>query len=88
MNKFKQLTKKLAIGLVIIVPVYLAGTGTGMYFVSKKITNEAKWAIQYPQHAKWAMERHDLIKRASEVLYFEDTNEGMTIIKPFTKEVK
>lgn len=88
MNKTKIVFKKVLIALAIIIPIYLAGTATGMYYISKKITKEASWAIQYPVHARWAMERHELIKKASEVLYFEDTNEGMTIIKPFTKEVK
>lgn len=80
--------KKVLIAVVLIIPIFLAGTATGLYYASSKITNEARWAMNYPRHAKWAMERHELIKRASETLYFEDTNEGMTIIKPFTKEVK
>lgn len=80
--------KKVLIILAILIPIYLAGTATGLYYTTSKITPEAKWAMSYPRHAKWAMERHDLIKRASETLYFEDTNEGMTIIKPFMKEIK
>jgi len=88
MKKIKTIIKKTLIILAIIVPIYLAGTASGMYYVSKKITKEATWALQNPRQAKWAMERQELVKRASDVLYFEDTNEGMTIIKPYTKDIK
>ena len=81
---------KVKVGFIIflwMIPVFLAGSGVALYIMTKRMTEESLWALQYPKEAKWAMDRQKLMKKAADVLYFEDTNQGMTVIKPYMKEV-
>jgi len=67
------------------IPVFLLGFLVGglitVYIIGRP-TKETEWSRIHPLEVDWAIARYNLIQKAAGVLYFDDTNKGITIVKP------
>lgn len=76
----------ITLTIIFTIGVFI-GSAASVYYMVKREPEVISWGYEHQKEVQWAKDRYELMQKAASELYFDDEDKGITIVKPWIKEV-